>query len=109
MYHVAMATQRSPKLTARTVVTLNPEEKQALQRRAREERVSASEVMRRSFRAYNKPEANEDEEAMKFLLREMNDALDRALETSRSARVEIDQNLSLMRERRRVEAAQATS
>lgn len=99
MYHVGMATQRGAKLTARTVVTLNPEEKKALERRAREERVSASEVMRRSFRAYNSPVVNEDEAAMKSLLAEMNEALDRALETSRHARVEIDQNLALMRAR----------
>lgn len=100
-----MATQRSSKLTARTVVTLNPEEKRALERRAREEQVSASEVMRRSFRAYNNPVMNEDEAAMKTLLAEMNEALDHALETSRSARAEIDQNLALMRARHEQAAA----
>lgn len=86
-------------------MTLNPEEKRALERRAREEQVSASEVMRRSFRAYNNPVMNEDEAAMKTLLAEMNEALDHALETSRSARAEIDQNLALMRARHEQAAA----
>lgn len=94
-----MATRRKPKLTARTVVTLDPEEKKALQRRAREENVSASEVLRRSFRAYTSSESKEDEAAMKFLLAQMNEALDRALESTRNSRAEIEQNLASIRER----------
>ena len=81
------------------MVLLRDGERKTLQRLAREQNVSSSEIVRRSILAYEvTPEpARED---VTSLLAEMNGALDRALEAVRSARTQVAENISIMRKLR---------
>jgi len=92
LYDDGMATATQNNATYRTVVLLRSSEKKSLQKLAREQKVSASEVVRRLIHASSKsPVASEEEEA-RALFAEMNDALDAALEAIRSARKEVAEN-----------------
>ncbi len=85
----------------RTVVLLRPNEKKHLFEMARRERVSASEIVRRSIEAYKTASVPPDEEQeLKAAFSEMNKALDAALDSIRSARAEVQQNLAEIHERR---------
>jgi hypothetical protein len=75
------------------VVLLRPSEKQRIQRLARKEKVSSAEIIRRSLHAYTEPEPVFDAK----LIAEMNIALDRALESVRSARIEVHETLAKMK------------
>ncbi len=103
-----MASKRQRSLPARTVVVLEPEDRKSLQQRAKQENISASEVLRRSLRAYTMNSAKQDEEHLQALIGEMNAALDAALGSAREARVEIRKNLDLI-ERRHKSRLQAES
>lgn len=96
-----MATKRQRSLPSRTVVVLEPEDRKSLQQRAEQDNVSASEVLRRSLRAYTTNSAQQDEEHLRALLGEMNAALDAALASTRDARVEIRKNLDQIEQRRK--------
>ncbi len=93
---MALQTKNDP--THRTVVLLRPTEKKQLARLAKEQKVSASEIIRRSLHAYQPEEPSlAEEEELKSLLVQMNTALDSALENVRSARVEVAENIQKMR------------
>jgi len=92
---MAIASNSAP---ARTVVLLKPSEKRRLQKLARDENVSASEIVRRSIHAYGS--SGKEEQSMRSLIAEMNQALDAALASARASRKEIAENLALIRERR---------
>ncbi len=94
-----MATKRQRSLPSRTVVVLEPEDRKSLQQRAEQDNISASEVLRRSLRAYTTNSAQQDEEHLRALIGEMNAALDAALASTRDARVEIRRNLDLIEQR----------
>ena len=94
-----MRTKRQRSLPSRTVVVLEPEDRKSLQQRAEQDKISASEVLRRSLRAYTTSSAQQDEEHLRALIGEMNAALDAALASSRDARVEIRKNLDLIEQR----------
>lgn len=83
-------TATRPSANHRKVVLLRPDDEQRLERLAREEKVSASEIIRRSIHSYH-PEPNTEAE-MRTLFAEMNHALDSALEAVRSARIEVAEN-----------------
>ena len=85
--------------THRTVVLLRPNEKEHLFEMARRERVSASEIVRRSIEAYQTASAPNEEQELKAAFAEMNKALDSALDSIRSARAEVRQNLAEIHER----------
>jgi guanylate kinase len=94
-----MATpSRDNAATHRTVVLLRPAEKKRLDQLARQENVSASEIVRRSIQAYESMPGNEQEE-FKTVIAQMNQSLDEALAQIRSDRVEIAANLEAMRQR----------
>jgi Ribbon-helix-helix protein, copG family len=84
---------------ARTVVLLRPSEKRRLQKLARDENVSASEIVRRSIHAYT-PGSRRDEQNMRNLISDMNQALDLALASARASREEIAENLAQIKKRR---------
>jgi hypothetical protein len=88
-----MATASPQKASERMVVLLRPSEKQRLQRLARKEKVSAAEIMRRSLHAYSEPKFTPDPK----LIAEMNHALDLALASVRSARIEVHETLAKMK------------
>ncbi len=94
-----MATKRQRSLPSRTVVVLEPEDRKSLQQRAEQDNISASEVLRRSLRAYTTNSAQQDEEHLRALIGEMNVALDSALASTRDARIEIRRNLDLIEQR----------
>ena len=89
------------KATERVVLLLRPKEKQRLQKLARNEGVSAAEILRRSLIAYG---AQEDEE-QKQLMAELNLALDRTLANLRASNSRIRHNLDQIRRRRSKVAA----
>ena len=94
-----MATAVEP-TSERTVVLLRPAERTRLQKLAASERVSAGEILRRSLRDYKQEPSPAEEEMLRLLLAEMNAALDSSLESIRSARVEIQENLRKIEEMR---------
>ncbi len=96
-----MATKRQRSLPSRTVVVLEPEDRKSLQRRAEQDNISASEVLRRSLRAYTTHSAQQDEEHLRALIGEMNAALDAALASTRDARIEIRKNLDQIAQRQK--------
>jgi hypothetical protein len=85
---------------ARTVVLLRPSEKRRLQKLARDENVSASEIVRRSIHAYRSGSSSKEEQNMRGLIAEMNQALDAALASARASRKEIAENLAMIEKRR---------
>jgi hypothetical protein len=95
---MATAAQNNP--SQRTVVLLRPNEKKRLLKLAREEKVSSSEILRRSLNAYQNGSNDSEERQLKKLFAEMNAALDAALISSRNARAEIAEDLAQMRQRR---------
>ena len=97
----SMATKRQRSLPSRTVVVLEPEDRKSLQQRAEQDNISASEVLRRSLRAYTTNSAQQDEEHLRALIGEMNAALDAALASTRDARGEIRKNLDQIEQRHR--------
>ncbi len=90
--------------THRTVVLLRAAEKKHLTKLAREQRVSASEIIRRSLHAYEPAPQQLNEAELSALMTEMNAALDQALENVRSARVEVAGNIAKMRRLRKQQA-----
>lgn len=82
----------------RTVVLLRPAERKRLEKLAAAEHVSAGEILRRSLRSYNQQPSDAEEEMLAMLLAEMNTALDSTLESIRSARTEIRENLRKIEE-----------
>ena len=94
-----MATATRTSATHRTVVLLRSSEKKRLQKLAREQNVSASEVIRRLIHASADLPAKEVEDTH-AMFAEMNEALDVALEAVRSARIEVAENNRKIRERR---------
>lgn len=70
-----------------------------LQRLAKEQNVSSSEIVRRSILAYEAKSEPSSEDATSLLV-EMNVALDRALEAVRWARTQVAENISMMRKLR---------
>ena len=93
-----MATALQNHAAHRTVVLLRPSEKKRLERLARQENVSSSEIIRRSLQAYDSPSTQKEQE-MKILIAEMNQALDAALQSIRSARAEVAENLAQIKQR----------
>ena len=87
---MASASHTAP---TRTVVLLRPAERKRLEKLAAAERVSSGEIIRRSLRSYEKPMSSGEEEVIPMLLAQMNTSLDEALESIRSARSTIRENL----------------
>jgi hypothetical protein len=87
---MAIASQTAP---TRTVVLLRPAERKRLERLAAAERVSSGEILRRSLRSYEQPASDAEDEVVSALLTQMNASLDEALESIRSARSAIRENL----------------
>ena len=98
-YPLYMATT-SHSAATRKVVLLRPSEKKRLQKLARDENVSASEIVRRSIHAYQSGSSGQEEQNLRGLIAEMNQALDAALASARASRKEIAKNLALIKERR---------
>ncbi len=94
-----MATATEDKITSRLVVLLKPSEKKRLQKLAREEHVSSSEIVRRSLHTYTSKsqKVGQEEEETRTALAEMNEALDKALLSVRSARLEVAENIAEIR------------
>ncbi len=101
VYTHDMATKRQRSLPSRTVVVLEPEDRKSLQQRAEQENISASEVLRRSLRAYTTNSAQQGEEHLRALIGEMSAALDAALASTRDARAEIRKDLDLIQQRQK--------
>ncbi len=98
LYDGGMAHEAKNDRTHRTVVLLRPTEKKQLARLAKEQKVSASEIIRRSLHAYQPEEDSKaEEEDFRSLLVQMNTALDSALDNVRSARMEVAENIQKMR------------
>jgi hypothetical protein len=91
-YYFSMASTPQPAST-RTVVLLRASERKRLEKLAAAEHVSSGEILRRSLYAYEQQTSDSEKEALAALLGEMNTALDSALDSIRSARSEIQQNL----------------
>ena len=87
-----MATSPQPRAT-RTVVLLRPSERKRLQKLADAEQVSAGEILRRSLDSYEQELPASEKEVLTTLFADMNTALDGALDSIRSARVEIRETL----------------
>ena len=104
-----MAIKRQRSLPSRTVVVLEPEDRKSLQQRAEQDNISASEVLRRSLRAYTTNSAQQDEEHLRVLIGEMNAALDTALASTRDARVEIRRNLDQIEQRHKERLQKGTA
>ena len=104
-----MAIKRQRSLPSRTVVVLEPEDRKSLQQRAEQDNISASEVLRRSLRAYTTNSAQQDEEHLRALIGEMNAALDTALASTRDARVEIRRNLDQIEQRHKERLQKGTA
>jgi dsDNA-specific endonuclease/ATPase MutS2 len=79
--------------STRTVVLLRPNERKRLEELASAESVSSGELLRRSLHAYETKVSEPEQEMLASLLTEMNQALDEALVSVRSARAEIRENL----------------
>lgn len=88
---MAVSTQPQP---TRTVVLLRAAERKRLEKLAASEKVSAGEILRRSLRAYEQPLSKAEDQVAALLLAEMNESLDKALESLRSAHASIRENLS---------------
>lgn len=82
----------------RVVVLLKPSEKQRLEHLARTHHVSSAEILRRSLRAYEGQEESSDSAA----IAQMNTLLDGMLETLRSTRERVQQNLANLDRQKRV-------
>lgn len=99
-YDFAMPASTKPTPT-RTVVLLRPSEKKRLEKLAARDSVSSGEILRRGIHAYEEHAAAAEEKTLATLLHEMNEALDGALTSIRSARSEIRENLDKIQEMRK--------
>ena len=88
--HMASAAQPAP---SRTVVLLRPAERKRLEKLAAAESVSSGEILRRSLHAYERPASSAEDEVVAALLTQMNTSLNEALESIRTARSAIRENL----------------
>jgi hypothetical protein len=91
-----MATLSNEKVNIRLVVLVKPREKKLVQSLARKEKVSTSEIVRRSLHSYTAKSSQEEAE-VSAAIGEMNEALDKALLAVRSARREVASNIAAMR------------
>ena len=87
------------KTSARMVVLLRPSEKKRLQQLAEREHVSSGEIVRRSLQAYEQ-NATVEEASISAMISEMSHSLDGALESVRSARAEVAENIARIRKHR---------
>ena len=94
-----MASSSIEKVNIRLVVLVKPREKKLVQSLARKEKVSTSEIVRRSLHSYTAKSSREEAE-VKAAIVEMNEALDKALVAVRSARKEVAGNIAAMRKMR---------
>jgi hypothetical protein len=94
-----MATSSVEKVSIRLVVLVKPRDKKLVQSLARKEKVSTSEIVRRSLHSYTAKSSQEEAEVSAAIV-EMNEALDKALVAVRSARKEIADNIAAMRKMR---------
>jgi len=98
---VPMATANRSNATTRLVVVLKQSEKKRVQSFARKERVSSSELLRRSFQDYvARASAVSEEDELRAAIGEMDSALDMAIVAVRSARIEVAENIAKMRKMR---------
>ena len=93
MCYVQRMRSQSTAAATRTVVLLKPTERKKLDRLVASQGTSSGEILRRSLRAYDPESSPEDQALLSSMLSEMNQALDRALESISSARFEIRENL----------------
>ena len=91
-YRQAMDSPSQP-VSTRTVVLLRASERKRLEKLARAEQVSSGEILRRSLHAYEQQTSESEKQALAALVSEMNDALETALASVRSARTEVHENL----------------
>jgi hypothetical protein len=84
----------------RTVVLLRPSEKKRLEKLAARDSVSSGEILRRGIHAYEEHTSASEQKTLATLLSEMNEALDGALASIRSARSEIRENLDKIKHMR---------
>ncbi len=85
----------------RAVVLLRPNERKRLERLAARESVSSGEILRRGIHAYEERSSVAEQKVLGALLGEMNEALDGALASIRSARSEIRENLQKIQDIRK--------
>jgi hypothetical protein len=95
---MAISTKLAP---TRTVVLLRPSEKRRLEKLAARDSVSSGEILRRGIHAYEEHAAAAEQKTLATLLSEMNEALDGALTSIRSARSEIRENLNKIQQLRK--------
>ena len=88
--NMASAVQPSP---SSMVVLLRPAERKRLEKLAAAEPVSSGEILRRSLHAYERPASSAEDEVVAALLTQMNTSLNEALESIRTARSAIRENL----------------
>lgn len=96
-WHMQIAAT-SQKASERVVVLLRPTEKQRLERLAKAHHVSSAEILRRSLRAYE----GQDESAEEAVIVQMNAVLDGMLESLRTTRAKVQQNLANIEKHKRV-------
>lgn len=94
-----MAKLANQNVTSRLVVLVKPGDKKLAQSLARREKVSTSEIIRRSLHQYHATSTVEEAE-VRAAIAEMNNALDAALIAVRSARQEVAGNIAAMRKLR---------
>jgi hypothetical protein len=99
-YDPLMATSIKPAPT-RAVVLLRPNERKRLEKLAARDSVSSGEILRRGIHAYEERSSVTEQKALGALLGEMNEALDGALASIRSARSEIRVNLQKIQDMRK--------
>jgi hypothetical protein len=99
-YDSAMPASTKPAPT-RTVVLLRPNEKKRLEKLASRDSVSSGEILRRGIHAYEEHTSASEQKTLATLLSEMNEALDGALASIRSARSEIRENLDKIQQMRK--------
>lgn len=85
----------------RTVVLLRPNEKKRLEKLAARDSVSSGEILRRGIDAYEEHTSISEQKTLAALLHQMNESLDGALDSIRSARSEIRENLDKIQQMRK--------
>jgi hypothetical protein len=98
-YDRAMPASTKPSPT-RTVVLLRPNERKRLEKLAARDSVSSGEILRRGIHAYEEHTSVSEQKTLATLLREMNESLDGALTSIRTARSEIRENLDKIKQMR---------
>jgi hypothetical protein len=99
-YARLMAASTKPAPT-RTVVLLRPNERKRLEKLASRDSVSSGEILRRGIHAYEEHTSASEQKVLATLLHEMNESLDGALTSIRSARSEIRENLDKIQQMRK--------